>query len=33
MQDKNLLKEVPVDRVKDFETAYIKELNKSHRKV
>ena len=30
---KNLLKEVPVDRIKDFETAYIKELNKSHRKV
>ena len=30
---KNLLKEVPVDRVKDFEAAYIKELNKSHRKV
>ena len=30
---KNLLKEVPVDRIKDFEAAYIKELNKSHRKV
>ena len=30
---KNLLKEVPVDRVKDFEEAYIKELNKSHKKV
>ena len=30
---KNLLKEVPVDRIKDFEAAYIKELNKSHGKV
>ena len=30
---KNLLKEVPVDRIKDFEEAYIKELNKSHKKV
>ena len=30
---KNLLKEVPVDRIKDFEAAYIKELNKSHKKV
>ena len=30
---KNLLNEVPVDRIKDFEAAYIKELNKSHRKV
>ena len=30
---KNLLKEVPVDRIKDFEKAYIKELNKSHKKV
>ncbi len=30
---KNLLKEVPVDRIKDFEAAYIKELNKSHQKV
>ena len=30
---KNLLKEVPVDRIKDFETAYIKELNKTHKKV
>ena len=30
---KNLLKEVPVDRIKDFEASYIKELNKSHRKV
>ena len=30
---KNLLKEVPVDRIKQFEAAYIKELNKSHKKV
>jgi len=30
---KNLLKEVPVDRIKDFEAAFIKELNKSHKKV
>ena len=30
---KNLLKEVPVDRIKDFEQAYIKELNKSQKKV
>ena len=30
---KNLLKEVPVDRIKEFEAAYIKELNKSHKKV
>ncbi len=30
---KNLLKEVPVERIKDFEAAYIKELNKSHKKV
>ena len=30
---KNLLKEVPVDRVKDFEEAYIKELNKASKKV
>ena len=30
---KNLLKEVPVDRIKDFEAAYIEELNKSHKKV
>ena len=30
---KNLLKEVPIDKIKDFELAYIKELNKSHRKV
>ena len=30
---KNLLKEVPVDRIKDFEAAYIEELNKSHQKV
>ena len=30
---KNLLKEVPVVRIKDFEEAYIKELNKSHEKV
>ena len=30
---KNLLKEVPVDRIKDFEIAYINELNKSHKKV
>ena len=30
---KNLLKEVPVDRIKDFEAAYIKELNKSHKKI
>ena len=30
---KNLLKEVPVDRIKDFEAAYIKELNKNHKKV
>ena len=29
---KNLLKEVPVDRIKDFEAAFIKELNKSHKK-
>ena len=29
----NLLKEVPVDRIKDFEEAYIKELNKSYKKV
>ena len=27
---KNLLKEVPVERIKDFEEAYIRELNKSH---
>ena len=30
---KNLLKEVPVNRIKDFEAAYIEELNKSHQKV
>ena len=30
---KNLLKEVPVDRIKDFEESYIKELNKNHKKV
>jgi len=30
---KNLLKEVAVDRIKDFEEAYIKELNKEHKKV
>ena len=30
---KNLLKEVPVAKIKDFEDAYIKELNKSHKKV
>ena len=30
---KNLLKEVPVDRIKHFEQAYIKELNKSQKKV
>ncbi len=30
---KNLLKEVPVDRIKDFEEVYIKELNKRHKKV
>ena len=30
---KNLLKEVPVDKIKDFEEAFIKELNKSHKKV
>ena len=30
---KNLLKEVPVDRIKGFEISYIKELNKNHRKV
>ena len=30
---KNLLKEVPVDRIKQFEAAYIKELNKNHKKV
>ena len=27
------MKEVPVDRIKDFEEVYIKELNKSHKKV
>tara|TARA_B100000575_G_scaffold126490_1_gene100868 strand:+ start:1230 stop:2807 length:1578 start_codon:yes stop_codon:yes gene_type:complete len=30
---KNLLNEVPVDRIKDFEQAYIRELNKSQKKV
>jgi len=30
---KNLLKEVPVERIKDFEEVYIKELNKRHKKV
>ena len=30
---KNLLKEVPVDRIKGFEISYIKELNRNHRKV
>ena len=30
---KNLLQEVPVDKVKDFEEAYIRELNKGHKKV
>ena len=30
---KNLLKEVPVDKIKDFEEVFIKELNKSHKKV
>ena len=29
---KNLLKEVPVDRIKDFMESYIKELNKNHKK-
>ena len=30
---KKLIKEVPVDRIKHFEQAYIKELNKSQKKV
>jgi F-type H+-transporting ATPase subunit alpha len=30
---KNLLQEVPVVKVKDFEEAYIRELNKDHKKV
>ena len=30
---KNLLNEVPVERIKDFEQAYIKELNESQKKV
>ena len=30
---KNLLQEVPVVKVKDFEEAYIRELNKGHKKV
>ncbi len=30
---KNLLKGIPVDKVKDFEEAYIKELNKGSKKV
>ena len=30
---KNLLSEVPVDKIKDFELAYIKELNEAHKKT
>ena len=30
---KNLLKEVPVDRIKEFEEVYINELNKTNKKV
>ena len=29
----NLLKEIPVEKVKDFEKKYLEELNSNHKKV